>query len=259
MNCPHHSPKEENNRLSTFVADPANESDKENVDDNKTNNTKPSTDNTIVVKKDFDAATFTSKQTNTTASSSKDNSKTEVASSDDESSLASIDSDILRREVTTCNITRHTFRKELTLKIDDLKQTLESVQTTTLETNANVKEMKGTLETGLKEIVQLVSKNNATAEENITLKNMQKEYMKKIAELEAALEKEKKNTAGTSSFNLPSSSSTRSRRTRADSKSSEVASEKAKKETSLAKVQKKKVAAEKKRKEKNHKRGTVML
>ena len=255
MNCPHHSPKEENNRLSTFVADPANDSDKENVDDNKTNNTKPSTDNTIVVKKDSDAATFTSKQTNTTASSSKDNSKTEVASSDDESSLASIDSDILRREVTTCNITRHTFRKELTLKIDDLKQTLESVQTTTLETNANVKEMKGTLETGLKEIVQLVSKNNATAEENVTLKNMQKEYMKKIAELEAALEKEK--TA--SSFNLPSSSSTRSRRTRADSKSSEVASEKAKKETSLAKVQKKKVAAEKKRKEKNHKRGTVML
>ena len=117
MNCPHHSPKEENNRLSTFVADPANESDKENVDDNKTNNTKPSTDNTIVVKKDFDAATFTSKQTNTTASSSKDNSKTEVASSDDESSLASIDSDILRREVTTCNITRHTFRKELSTAI----------------------------------------------------------------------------------------------------------------------------------------------
>lgn len=114
MIATHNSPKEDHNR-NTFVADPANDGSNKENEDNKTT-TKPSNDNTIVVKKG-DAATFTSKQTNTTASSSKDNSKTEVASSDDESSLASIDSDILRREVTTCNITRHTLRKELSTAI----------------------------------------------------------------------------------------------------------------------------------------------
>ena len=257
MIATHNSPKEDHNR-NTFVADPANDGSNKENEDNKTT-TKPSTNNSIVVKKDADALTLSSKQTNTTVPSSKDNSKTEIASSDEESSLASsIDSEEFREQVTFCRLDENTYKEEINSKLGDLQQTLNSVNTTTLETNANVKEMKGTLETGLEQIVQLVSKNNATAEENITLKNMQKEYVKKIAELEAALEKEKKKTAGTSSFKLPSSSSTRSRHTRADNKS-EVASEKAKKETSLVKVQKKKEAAEKKRKEKNHTRGTVML
>ena len=114
MICPHHSPhnKEPNVRSSNINTDPANESsNKENVV-NKNNIIKPSTDNSIVIKKG-DAATLASNQTNTTASSSKDNSKTEGPSSDDDSSIASsVDSEIFRTQVTTCSITQDSFRKE---------------------------------------------------------------------------------------------------------------------------------------------------
>ena len=115
MICPHHSPhnKEPNVRSSNINTDPANESsNKENVV-NKNIIIKPSTDNSIVIKKG-DAATLASNQTNTTASSSKDNSKTEGANSDNDSSIASsVDSEIFRTQVTTCSITQDSFRKEL--------------------------------------------------------------------------------------------------------------------------------------------------
>ena len=122
MVATHNSPKEDHNR-NTFVADPANDGSNKENEDNKTT-TKPSTNNSIVVKKDADALTLSSKQTNTTVPSSKDNSKTEIASSDEESSLASsIDSEEFREQVTFCRLDENTYKEELStaMKAIDLR------------------------------------------------------------------------------------------------------------------------------------------